>query len=97
MNFHQKPITFVSHVHLKVEDLIRSVQFYKEVVGFTILEQTKTLAKLTADGKNTLLTIEQLEDVLHNKGELQVFITLLFYCQNARTLLILFIIALNEE
>lgn len=68
MNFHQKPITFVSHVHLKVEDLIRSVQFYKEVVGFTILEQTKTLAKLTADGKNTLLTIEQPEDVLPQQG-----------------------------
>ncbi|MFY4774994.1 VOC family protein [Metabacillus sp. RGM 3146] len=59
MSFHKAPATFVSKVSLLVEDLERSLSFYKEKIGFQVLEQTATKAVLTADGKTPLLSIEQ--------------------------------------
>lgn len=63
MNFHSKPHTYVGQVHLLVSDLERSITFYKEMIGFQVLEQTKNQAVLTADGTTPLLTIEQPEGV----------------------------------
>lgn len=59
MNFHHEPITFVGQVNLKVQNLERSLVFYKEIMGFKVLEQAERSASLTADGKTVLLTIEQ--------------------------------------
>jgi catechol 2,3-dioxygenase len=64
MNFHQPPVTFVGQVNLKVQNLERALAFYKEVIGFKVYEQTERSAKLTADGKTVLLSIEQPEDVI---------------------------------
>jgi catechol 2,3-dioxygenase len=64
MNFHQPPVTFVGQVNLKVQNLERALKFYKEVIGFKVYEQTERSAKLTADGKTVLLSIEQPEDVI---------------------------------
>ncbi|MGN7398290.1 VOC family protein [Cytobacillus praedii] len=66
MNFHREPNVFVSHVHLKVADLQRSIEFYQQVIGFQLLEQTKNKASLSADGKTVLVTIEQPETI-HSK------------------------------
>lgn len=63
MKFHQPPHQFVGSVSLKVQDLQRSIQFYQEIIGFKVLEQTERKAQLTADGKRVLLTIEQPHDV----------------------------------
>lgn len=63
MNFHRDPITFVGHVHLRVQDLERALTFYQEVIGFKVLEKNDRLAQLTADGKTALLTLEQPDDV----------------------------------
>lgn len=68
MGFHSKPTTFVSHVAMKVEDLERSLQFYRDITGFNILEQTSTAAKLTADGKTSILTLVQPKDVIPKQG-----------------------------
>ncbi|KXH81947.1 VOC family protein [Sporosarcina sp. HYO08] len=68
MNFHREPITFVGRVDLKVQNLERSLAFYKEVIGFTVLEQTEQSAQLTADGKTILLTLQQLENVVPKQG-----------------------------
>ena len=54
MNFHKAPHTYTGEVHLNVLDLDRSVQFYKEVIGFKVLEETSNKAVLTADGKTPL-------------------------------------------
>lgn len=64
MIFHTKPTTFVGHVKIKVQNLNRSLQFYKGILGFDILEQTASAAKLTTDGKTSFLSLEQPENVI---------------------------------
>ncbi len=69
MKFHSKPNTYVGHVNIKVQDLDRSLTFYQEVLGFQILEQTDTTVKLTTDGKMSVLSIEQPENVVPKEGK----------------------------
>ena len=54
MNFHTAPHTYTGEVHLNVLDLNRAVQFYKEVIGFKVLEEAADKVVLTADGKTPL-------------------------------------------
>ncbi len=68
MKFHRKPITFVSNVTIKVQDLDRSIAFYQKVIGFDILEKNKTTAELTTDGTTSILTLEQPENVEPKQG-----------------------------
>ncbi|MCR8847716.1 VOC family protein [Rossellomorea sp. SC111] len=64
MNFHKEPHTFVGEVNLIVQDLKQSLSFYKEVIGFKVLEQSERRATLTADGIHALLSLEELEETL---------------------------------
>ena len=64
MKYHNKPITFVELVELKVVDLQRSLEFYEDVIGFQVLEQQAEKIYLTADGKTALLSIEQPADIM---------------------------------
>src|SRR5690625_91236 len=68
MNFHRAPIRFVSQVNLKVQNLERSIQFYQDVIGFKVLDQTERKANLTADGQTVLLSIEQPNNVVPKDG-----------------------------
>ncbi|WLV25366.1 VOC family protein [Aciduricibacillus chroicocephali] len=68
MSFHSKPTTFVGHVKIKVTNLERSLKFYQEIIGFNILEKTASTAKLTTDGKTSILTLIQPEDVTPKRG-----------------------------
>ena len=63
MGFHSKPNTHVGQVRLKIEDLDRSLKFYQEIMGFAILDRTDTTANLTADGKTSILKLEQPEGI----------------------------------
>ncbi|MFJ5791170.1 VOC family protein [Lysinibacillus sp. NPDC093197] len=63
MHFHEKPNTYVTNVEIKVSDLQRSLTYYKELIGFKVLQQESNRATLTADGNTALLTIVQPESV----------------------------------
>ena len=63
-HFHKKPNMYVSHVQLKVSSLKRSLAYYKTVIGFDVLEQTKTSALLTFDGTTSLLSLEEVPNAL---------------------------------
>lgn len=69
MNFHREPITFVGQVNLKVQNLERSLAFYREVIGFEVIEQTDSSANLTADGKTVLLSIQQSNNLIPKQGK----------------------------
>ena len=42
MQFHSKPAVWVGEVKLRVEDLERSLAFYKNILGFEVLRKQKT-------------------------------------------------------
>lgn len=55
------PSTELGQVSLRIRNLATSVRFYTEVVGLRMLRQQGRVAELTADGKNTLLVLEEVE------------------------------------
>lgn len=59
MNFHTAPATHVEHVKINVSDLERSLEFYKNTIGFKILEQDANSARLTTDDKTSILSLYQ--------------------------------------
>lgn len=61
--FFQKPTIYVGEVNINVVDLERSLAFYRDFLGFRVLEQTENEVILTADGKNPLITLVQPENV----------------------------------
>ena len=44
------PKTSIGHIHLKVSNLDKAIKFYKEVLGFEIISNTKGAAFLSAGG-----------------------------------------------
>ena len=67
MNFHTKPVTYVGEVGLKVLDLKEMTRFYKEVIGFEILDETVNTTVLGAGGE-ALLKLEAVEGLAPKKG-----------------------------
>lgn len=61
-NFHSDNV-YVSELVLKVEDINRGKEFYQSVMGFKILEDKGKEVKLTANGKDTIITLLQPKDV----------------------------------
>ena len=57
VNFHSQPTTHISHVALKVKNLAKSIEFYKDILGFKVLKSNESTAQLTADGENPLLSL----------------------------------------
>ena len=64
MRFHQPPAIYAGSLQLKTTDLARSVHFYRDVVGFQILEKGSNGAKLSADRKAPILSLIQPVDVM---------------------------------
>lgn len=62
MTFHTDETKHITHLHLKVANLERSLTFYQKVLGFRVMEEQPHLAKLAAGGVKPILTIEQVEN-----------------------------------
>ena len=56
--------THLGEVSLRISNLERSIQFYTEVVGLRLLERQDKVATMTADGKTSLLRLEELTDAV---------------------------------
>jgi catechol 2,3-dioxygenase len=67
MNFHKKPVTHVGEVGLKVLDLKGMTRFYKDVIGFEVLEETENSVVLGAGGK-ALLKLEAIDGLTPKKA-----------------------------
>ncbi|SET96043.1 catechol 2,3-dioxygenase [Salinibacillus kushneri] len=65
--FNEKAV-YVGEVNIKVTSLEQSIPFYKDILGFRMLEQTKDKVVLTADGKTPLVTLEQPEGIQPKQG-----------------------------
>lgn len=52
------PAAQIGTVRLKVRDLEKSLQFYRETVGFQVLKQYDQTAELTTDGQQSLLILD---------------------------------------
>lgn len=59
MKFFNKPTIYVGEVNINVTDIKRSLDFYRDFLGFKVLEQSEKEAVLTTDGKTPLLTLVQ--------------------------------------
>lgn len=68
--FHQKPNIYVGEVNIKVKNLDNALTFYQNIMGFQVLEKTERKAALTTDGKTTLVTLEQPENVIPKEGRM---------------------------
>ncbi|MFZ4454100.1 VOC family protein [Salibacterium aidingense] len=58
------PDTMIGRVTLIVSDLTASLHFYREMLGFHVLEQTSGTAVLSADNKNALMVLEERTDAV---------------------------------
>ncbi len=56
--YHEYPLSYPANLKLKVMDLDRSVKFYTEVLGLTVIEAGKEYL-LSADLKNPLIILER--------------------------------------
>ena len=63
-NFHSKPNKFVNHIVLKVEDIDRSKEFYKNIMGFKVLRESTKEIIFTVDGSTAFITIIQPDNVI---------------------------------
>lgn len=64
IKFHREPNIFVGQVNINVTNLDSALNFYQNIIGFQVLEQTSRKAVLTADGKIGLVTLEEPVDVI---------------------------------
>ncbi|MEK4141704.1 VOC family protein [Paenibacillus sp. FSL L8-0333] len=57
-----QPDTQIGLVQIRVSNLERSLTFYQNVVGLSVLRQTGREVEMTADGQNVLLILREIEN-----------------------------------
>lgn len=62
MTFHTDETKHITHIHLKVANLERSLNFYQKVLGFRVMQEQPHLAILAAGGIKPMITIEQVKN-----------------------------------
>jgi catechol 2,3-dioxygenase len=61
--FFTEPATYVGELSINVTNLQQAIEFYQTVIGFQVLEKTEGAARLSANGKTAILTLETPENV----------------------------------
>ncbi|GLO64773.1 MULTISPECIES: VOC family protein [Oceanobacillus] len=62
--FFETPTMYIQDVTLQVSDLERSILFYEEVLGLHVLRKENNQVKLSANGQDVILTLEQPTNVI---------------------------------
>lgn len=57
MQFHRPPAIYVEEVQIKVTQLKRSVEFYQNILGFKVLEQSEHKAQLSSGKTRPILSL----------------------------------------
>lgn len=57
MSFHQPPAMYVRDVTLYVANIKRSIQFYTEIIGLSVLKKADNYVTFTANGQDKLITL----------------------------------------
>ncbi len=76
------PETKLGPVHLTVSDMARSLNFYRDVLGFRLLEQSADRVSLTADGASPILLLTEVPGARAGFPETPVSITSPFFIRN---------------
>ncbi|TJX13306.1 VOC family protein [Tissierella creatinini] len=63
-NYHQRPNIFVQGIVLRVQDLKKSAEFYKSILGFSILKEELSKVVFTVDGRRPIVTIISPNDII---------------------------------
>lgn len=58
------PDAHMGRVQLKVSQIERSIRFYRETIGLTLLSQTSTTAEFGVSGSGVLLGLEEVEQAI---------------------------------
>ncbi|MFS0749184.1 VOC family protein [Oceanobacillus sp. 1P07AA] len=66
--FFEVPTMYIQDVTLQVSDLNKSIQFYEQVLGLHVLRKVGNQVKLSANGQDVILTLEQPTNVLTKQG-----------------------------
>ena len=67
MSFHEKPVTYVGEVGLKVTDLKKMTKFYKEIIGFEVISEDQHYVQLGV-GDKVLVNLEAIEGLTPKQG-----------------------------
>ncbi|TAH60905.1 MAG: VOC family protein [Gottschalkiaceae bacterium] len=62
--FHMRPNIYVTEIVLKVGDIRSSIEFYKNIMGFRVLEGSAEGVKLTANGSTPIITLVSPKDAI---------------------------------
>ncbi|MBT2570603.1 VOC family protein [Planococcus sp. ISL-110] len=67
MNFHEKPITYVGEVGLKVMNIDKMKRFYHETIGLEVISEEQHSVELGVAGK-VLLKLEAIAGIIPKQG-----------------------------
>lgn len=62
--FHSRNNVHVTQIALRVQDLNKSEKFYKDILGFKVLETKENEIILTADGKEPIIVLTSHRDII---------------------------------
>ncbi len=62
--YHERSNIYVTNIVLRVQDLKKSMEFYKTILGFKVLEEEESKVSFTVDGQSPIVTIIRPNDII---------------------------------
>ena len=71
--YHEGKAMFVRKVKIVVSDLERSIDFYTNIIGLSVIKQEKNIVHLGVDGVNTLLILDEVKGAVPSEGNIGLY------------------------